>query len=45
MPRDDERPEDSDQPETERRPEPRVRTQRLERHADPFPAPMTPSPN
>jgi hypothetical protein len=45
MPRDDERPEGRDRPETERTSEPRKRTQRLERQADPFPAPMTPSRN
>jgi hypothetical protein len=45
MPTDDEHPEDRDRPETERRSEPRRRTQRVERQADPFPAPMTPSPN
>ena len=45
MPRDDERPEDGDRPETERASDPREPTQRVERQADPFPAPLTPSPN
>ena len=45
MTMDDEQPEDGDQRDTERSHEPRRRTQRLERQADPFPVPLTPSPN
>ena len=45
MTTDDEQPDDGDQRETERAHQPRKRTQRLERQADLFPAPMTPSRN
>ena len=45
MTTDDEQPEVGDQRETECRSEPRKRTQRLERHANPFLAPMTLSPS
>ena len=45
MTTDDEQPGDGDRREAERAHKPRVRTQRPERHADLFPAPMTPSRN
>ena len=45
MTTDDEQPGDGDRRGAERSHEPRKRTQRPERHADQFPAPMTPSRN
>jgi hypothetical protein len=41
----DEQPEDGDQHETKQAHESRTYPQRRERHADPFPAPITPSRN